>query len=892
MSRRRTDALAVAMLAAALLVAPVVAQPGSAPRDPLEAYLEDRGLDELLATYLRDRLARAAPDERQSIAERLADLYARLHASAATPHDRERIETLGYALLREMPESDSFSLRLNLAKARYLKAEEVAERARLRLANEAERAEALQSLRAVGATFDEISVRVQGVIDALEREEQRAGPQTDIRELRRRLERARRERSLARFYAGWTKYYLATLEGRPNVASNAAADFGWLLGTPGRPAAVERASRNMLRYEHVARAALGSALVASLLGNDAEAERWFDLLQTSPEVPDSVLDQVFSRRMTVYAAARRWADLQRIVALHQQRTGQPLSVADARLLGVLTLEASRDPSAVVGRAELLASLAQIAFRDLIARGDLGQVIDLVNRYGTAPIGAEGFVPEYVRAIKAYDRALEAHRAAGGAPDTPAVAPDVVTLFREAAGLLTQAASAANASEFPQDRDRAAVLSGVALFLAGQFDQSATTLEQAAQVASAPERREEALWLAIASLDKAVESDRPSLASRRDRLATLYLEQFPGTERAARLLIRRAGEGLLPDAKAAEVLLGVPPNSPLYVAARRYASRVLYRMWRAALPDERERAAQRFMQLADELVMPDEQDIAGTDAAVSARVAAEFLVRERQVLDILLAGPSPDLERAVVAIDRVRSAASAAGVKLDEIAPELAYRRLQIALAVNDIDAIRAAGDELRQHGGRFAEAGDRLLYRRALEAWAVAPADHAAAREVVAIGQRLIARLGSTPKSLADPAIFGLHDTVAEAAASVWRATSDDPLRTLAIALDRKVTDAGLANARVLRRRAELTESAGLRAEALDAWRSLLAGHREGTTEWYDARYNSLRLLLDVDPAEARRVFDQYATLHPELGPAPWNERFANLQARLDAATPTRRSDE
>ena len=182
-------------------------------------------------------------------------------------------------------------------------------------------------------------------------------------------------------------------------------------------------------------------LVRAMLGNDAEAERWFDLLQTAEDVPAAVLDQVFSRRLVVYAQARRWSDLQRLVVLQQHRTGQPLTVPDARLLGVLTLEAAGERAGIAGREELVASLAQTAFRDLIARGDLGQVIDLVNRYGTAPIGADGFVPGYVRAVKAYDRALEAHREAGGTPDQPAGSPQVITLFREAADVLTKRAVA-------------------------------------------------------------------------------------------------------------------------------------------------------------------------------------------------------------------------------------------------------------------------------------------------------------------------------------------------------------------------------------------------------------------------------------------------------------------
>ena len=884
------------VVACVLVGWPACAQTASdrTPADAVESFLASHGLDALLATHLRDRLATTTGEERQGVAERLADLYARMHAEAPTAEARASIEALGTALMKEVPDSESFSLRLNLAKARYIVAEEVAERFRMRLATDAERIEAAQSLRAVGSTFDEIGNRVQALIDSLERAEQRATSGTDTREIRRRLDRSRRERSLAKFYGGWTRYYRFVLEQDASGLAGAQVDFGWLLGSPDRPATVDRVSRTLLKYDHIARAALGCAMVASALGNDAEAERWFDLLQTAPEVPEPVLAQVFSRRMVVYARAKRWSDLDRLVGLRARELGGNLGVTDARLLAVLAMEAGAEGASVAGRAQVVESLAQVAFRSLIAHNELGQIIDLVNRYGTTPIGGAGFVPEYVRAVKAYDRALEAHTAAGGSVETPASVAANVVLFRDAAALLLQATKAPDAAAFAKDRDRALVLGGVALFLAGQFEESADRLEEAAGVASTPERKEEAVWLAIASLDRAVERDRPSLAPRRDRLATLYLEQFPSTERAARLLLRRAGEGMLPDDEAAAILLSVSTESPLYSAARRYASRLLYRVWRSARGDGRSEAARAFLELADELAEIDRADIASTDAEASVRAAAELMVRERQVLDVVMASQEPHVERARVAIDRVLVAAGGED-RLGDVASELAYRRLQIGLATDDASAIAEASDRLAMEGGRFAEAADRLLYRRAVDAARAAPGDQAALRRVVAHGSRLIDRAGTEATALRDPTVFGLNDTVAGASAAIWRATGEVAMRDRALAIDRAICDANLATSGVLRRRAELAEAAGAREESADAWRSLMAGYREGSTDWYEARYHTLRLLLEDDPSEAKRAFAQFALLHPGLGPEPWNERFALLGARIEAApesTPTGQESE
>lgn len=270
----------------------------------------------------------------------------------------------------------------------------------------------------------------------------------------------------------------------------------------------------------------------------------------------------------------------------------------------------------------------------------------------------------------------------------------------------------------------------------------------------------------------------------------------------------------------------------------------------------------------------------------AAVAAEMMLRERQVLDVLLSQQDPSIERARRAIASVEFAAGGSE-RLGEIAGELAYRRMQIAVVTNDEAGVVKAGDELAAIGGKFAEAGDRVLYRRALDSWRLNRSSEADARQLVAVGSRLIARIGSDRARLADPATFGLHDAVADAASSIWRATNDGGMRDRALTIDRAICDAEMATGQVLRRRAELAESANLKSEALEAWRSLLAGYKEGSTDWFESRYNSLRLLLEIDPAEARVAMDQYAVLRPELGPEPWRERFELLRARIEQAPAT-----
>jgi hypothetical protein len=91
MKRRvRPRVCAIGLIMATWFVGQVLAQTADdrGPDDAIESFLAEKGLDTLLATHLRDRLSSTTGEERQGVAERLGDLYARLHADAATPEER------------------------------------------------------------------------------------------------------------------------------------------------------------------------------------------------------------------------------------------------------------------------------------------------------------------------------------------------------------------------------------------------------------------------------------------------------------------------------------------------------------------------------------------------------------------------------------------------------------------------------------------------------------------------------------------------------------------------------------------------------------------------------------------------------------------------------------
>ncbi len=886
MSRRPS---AVLTMLCAILIAPAATAQGNgqASADPTEAFLERLGLTELRAVYLRQQLERAPLDERLALADRLATLYAQMLDEAADRNERDRIAGLARDLLERVPESRSFDLRINLAKARYLIAEEIAERHRVRLADEDEVSEALGILREVAQQLDLVGDRVHRRVEDLERQERRARDEDEER-IDAMLTDARRLRSLARYYAGWARYYSAFLSESPAPAQDALQDFAWILGSPGeRVPDIEKVSRNLMRFEHVARAALGTALCYSVRDDAGQALRWLDLIENAEELPEDLRDEIFAHRVGVLANAGRWSDIEWL--LHRRSrtvsSGEPvLSVGEARLLAVLTLEAQGAASRPE-QQEIITLLGQVALGELVRAREVGHVLDLVQRYDAVLVGQDGFIVRYVTALRAYREARDAHAAAGEDEFQPAHASVLQTRYRQCADLFAKTLNAEDTEPFSDELERVRVLQGMSLFYGGDLARAADAFEELASTARDPRIAEDALWHAILALDELDDAQK----ERRDRLAALYLATYPRNDRAIRLVLERAGSDIVDPEEAARILLSVSEDSPLREVATRYAATLLYRVYRSTSTNRRDFAALRFMEVAEESIARDLDGIRDLDDEQLLKLARELVVRLRQILDASLSMSPPDITRARWALLRIDEVASLASMDLSDIAEELAYRRFQLALAQgNEPRALRELA-MLRSIGGRYSDAADRFMYQRAAQAWRRNPQDTALAREVVAHGSRVMAALRSGQMTMDNPALQSLADRIAEAARVVFDAEQDEVMRDVALRLDRELLDAGVRPASVLERFAVLSESAGRLEDALDAWRTLLAALAPDSESWYRARYHSLRLLAEVDPSRAREVLEQFKILHadPASQPQPWGEKIAELDRTIPPASPT-----
>lgn len=849
--------------------------------DRLDTYLAQHDLLTLRANTLERRLVGVPLAERGAILLELAATYEELLKTLPVAQQasvRERCR----ALLRENPRPELDAIRVDLLKSEYLEAETVAERSLLRTSAESDSGPTVTTLKRLAAEFNEIAQQASARVRQLEGQEQSRTDATaaEATETKSLLADARRIRSVARYYSGWSACFVAQLLKDRGYANEALLQFGALLNAvERRTPTLERLPRSLLVHEHVARAALGAAACYSIAGNDSEAMRWLDELATAEGLPKVVSDQVLSRRIGILAAGGRWSELSRWVErarAPQGRTTTALEAGDALRLAVATLEGS-DGTEKQG-AETRLELTRLALGDLISRGQTSAVVALAKRFGTGVLASNGFVAQYVRALQAYDNARSKHAAAGTATTEPARDAAARTAYREAAELFAAAIKSEDSARFAKDVVGAGQSAALAWYYAGDLMKSADQFESVAKVAP-KESRQSLLWSALVALDRAVETGEARARERRDELAGLFVAEFPMTEQAAKLLLRRAGSGKVAERQVVATLLAVPSDSPIRTEARWLAASMMFKMARSAKRAEADELIGQFLKIADE-IYPTQRDLAVSASGDRRRALADrALLLLRQQAEVALGLSSPDSGRTLRALQEIRKVAELCDAPIDAIAEEMRYRELQVALVEKSTSAIESLATAFAESKTPFADSARELVLRHFIELSRASPTDAKLAAMVLKHGEAVVAAIDV--KGVRTAAANVLRDEVAGAAWSVFRATGSVEARDAALRIDKAMYQRGERFTSSVRRLGELSEHAGDSSLALECWTTLAGGLPDTGASWFEASYHSIRLLTLSDVKRARDAMKLLELSHPGLGPEPWASKLRELKLQL-----------
>jgi len=855
--------------------------------DEVGDYLRSHGLNQLLALHLEEKLDAAQGEDRRKIAVQLASLYADLLESSSGLDEHIYFEKRGQELLAIVPEDEADKLRLALLQGPYSRVERIAENHRLRMSEDEKIAEATDTLTKIIPQFRTLRIGLDQQVEVLERRLNRAS-RTEATRMEAELDRLRPLWMRTTFLYAWALYYQSWFTDRPEAARLAEEMFGVIIDPDVRRVRLEEVSIDLLDSEAFARSVLGTALCKSLTSRRVEeALQWLELLERE-QAYEPLKENLPAWRLAILLehGEFRWA--KNLIDELRSDSDEELPIVYLRLAAVHAMEAAdADPDA--------AALAREAIADLAGRGELQQVLDLADRYGVEPIGAEGFVVLYVRGAQRYQQARDLH---GG--DEPTPRSDVGAHYQAASEFFSQAVSEEDAGQFPVAAAAARSLIGWCHYFQGKFFEAKDAFKTAAATLP-PDEASQALWMAILSLDHVVQTDtRPSTRRELENLISIFLQRYPASKYAPRLVLRQSEGVAEPSMDLVEQLLSIPPNSDSYESAQRRAAQTLYRLFRDAEEGAQSAVGERYIRVALPIFARTEATALADDLRRQA-----FLVRARRILDVALRPEIRRVEAAQEVFERLDHLAEAGEIDLRDHVNELEYRRFQIHLYAGPASEADRYADRLWERDGAspWAIAAAQQLFRDALREWREAGErddDRIALDRIVRYGGKLLRHYEESGRTLDDEQIIVYYARVADASWRIWRRSGDEEMGRRALFLYNKLLEARPSNAQFLRSFATLAQAFGdesndrqLQQSALDAWRKLAGGLAAGTDEWFEAKYNQVLLLTELDSELARDVLGQLKVLYPGFGPDPWKERFESLEQRLqtsDAAGST--SDE
>lgn len=836
-------------MAAALLPA-LWGDPAAGQADPVEDALTRAGLDDVLEAHLIGVLERETDESaRAALVDRIAGLYARLlRELPGESEERGAVVDRAGAFVASAPADRAVELRLALLLERYLPIERRAGLHELELLGDEERARLVEELTGVHAAIDAMA---RNAADRAALAERRA--RADAGSGGERTAGPVRERSLTAYYAGWSGLTLSVLEdGLPS--SDVLRWFGWPLGADGETPTLDRVDPVTLEYEHVARAAIGVGRALARRGESTRAVQWLRMVAESERAEHGVRVQATVRLLRVYAEQGDWIRALELADELRGSEGRPLAAPEARFLAIAALRVMESKTDAYAER-----VAKRALQDLIEAGEIGHVLDLRRRFRTGGLLGTGFIGAYAEAL---DHLEGAERA--GTPG----------LYQGAAQRLTQAAALDDAKGFPVQRDDALLKAAYCEIRAGRPREAEAVARSVLKGSPTAEAAEEARWLVIVSIDAARD---PRDADELMRAVRRYIDLYPGTERANRLIVRHAGTDVLEPGVAIAGLRAIGEDEPVVLSARRALVRLVYRAW---IDGGRREASAR-----DEIAALTDWIWARESRGDDPGGPRDRLDVARIALDAALGGTPQDLDRAERALG-VAERIVASDPTLARFNDELALRAVEVHAARGRFDSAEERLTRLRQSSSELAPRAERLLLAAVFDRLDAHPGDAAASALGVRVGVRVAAALTPPAPERLSADASRVVDRVWRLAAAEAERTADAETRATALRLARVVLDRGLPTAQGMREMADLARRAGDAATELEAWSVLLGASRPDEAAWWEARYETLRLLVATDRAAALRAYEQHRVLHPLPGLSPWSEQIDALFAGLEPIGP------
>jgi hypothetical protein len=836
---------------------------GTPEDDRITEYLAENSLQELLEVQLFDRFERERePDVRIAFANQLGRIYLdRLSDDQMGDTDRKDYLLKGQVLVGLIPDNKLLELRLELLVAQYKAYEQVADLQRIGLLDAAQTDEAAVALDMLHSDFGHIARLADSDVESFNRQAARTSGESQ-QENERLLADARAVYSRASFFEGWAGYSLGVVTGR-EVDSSVFKAFGWVLGFDGNLPVLVDVDLDLLEYEHVARAMIGVAL-CKLHNREYHSSRlWLEAVHDSSVAAEFAKDFAYQRQVDVSLAEHDWKQaLSQIGVLTRQSSASLVDVALARAVVLRTMEALQEDLQGRGGDETGTELVKVGLARLVELGEIGHVIDLLERFGSLPSIGNGFVGSYAQGVSEMMRAESSEHAVG---------------FSDAAIRFVRALTAHDVTEYLDYAADAALKLVYCELRSDRPSAALRSLETYSEYLISAEQLEESGWLEILALDAIVRSGQEQMGVRLAQSLGAYIRAYPSSERANKLIVQYALSPYLEDVEALDGLMIEDPSNPLAIPARRKLVQMLYKNPELTTGG-REQSNREIVEHAQWIWLHQPTDIE------NAREARERLAVCRIAVLIGLETDPVEHEFLRSAVDRMKKLIDSEPA-FDLYRSELAFREVQVLLLEGEVDragAIAIGSSDLNSEHLRgalsmvFGRSHRRFMEQR----------NTVHAQSMVRYGRAFVEHQVVDPEDQLDARLSLAAESVAMGAMYIAQQTNDDFMRELALAYGFRVFEFGVPSEHGLVQTAELCEQYGRHDDALLCWNRLVQTLDDELIQWHRARYESLRLLKRRDSSQASEAYRQYKALHPSGSPEPWGGLIKDLFSEQEGGVP------
>lgn len=839
------------------MTAVVTAQTTPSPQESdLEKYLEHLDLPDLLDLHLGDQfLTATSATDKELIGRRIVALHAKQLASgklagAALERSLDQLELV----LQQVAQLRTDELDSVMLQARHQQAYESVVAWWEKSQDATLRAEAANALRNVEPKFIEqlaaLKTREEGLQAQLDNERREDESDKIIEEMG--LVRAAYLRTL--FYAAWNDLYFATTQIDPT--RNEACMRGRARLSEFLEFEMERDGETMdaeslgLDVPLRARAALGMALLERVAGDDVLADRWLAALNAEVVAPEIRLEKEGESVLIALVVDRPTSALN-LVAPMLDQVLPPAQVPHVRLGRTLARQGEIRFAAGADSAD---ELRAMGYEILVRLRQFNLINDLRTEFPNPPVRAHNFWLGWMNGHQQLSLAE-----ASGKPED----------FATAATLLAQARDLPSARAHLPSLGRALFELGWSKYRANQFREATVDLAQASDLLKTDDRNlaVEAAWLRALCFQQMSETDPAMLdqaVSALQQITIGFADHPKATEARYQLakLQRQTGSST----RSIASLEAIAPDDPNYLMARYELISLKHEAWKNAAADDKPTAYQNL----------------SNEARRFASIAVDEEYRDKRLRACLLTAEAAQAEKKFSEsqewLDEARGLANQFSVNHPSVS-QFHYLQLQQHLANEEPSAALSEARWLAEQADNPNYRKSGLVYvTRDLETrWEAADANQrkAISTEAVPAYRTLVSLMGDSADTLRNER----NARVAMQRLGVHSLTAGDHAESLRCY--RKLAEAFPDDATVLRNLGLASHALQDWEASLESWGRLAAGLRSGSEPWFEARYYEIDSLRRVRPDDAKKVWQQFKLLHPEVPFEAWRDRFNTLAQSL-----------